>query len=99
MGHWDGIPRQIVQDREGGDKEMSQQNVDSRGNYRVGTKAGDTRELQIKLLQANIGLPVRGSARVAGYDLCAANSCGLPSQGKGTIKIGLAVSLPLGMYA
>ena len=44
-------------------------------------------------------LPVRGSARVAGYDLCAANSCVIPSWCRGTIETGLAVSLPQGTYA
>ena len=36
-GHWDGTPRQ-VEDREGGDREMLQQNVDDRGDCRVGIK-------------------------------------------------------------
>ena len=50
MGHQDGTPRQTIEDREGGDRETSQQNVDSRGDYRVGTKMGETGELQVKLL-------------------------------------------------
>ena len=40
-----------------------------------------------------------GSTRAAGYDLCATNSCVIPSQGKGTIETRLAVSLPPGTYA
>ena len=44
-------------------------------------------------------LLVQGSARAAGYDLCAASNYVLPSQGKGTIETGLEVSLLLGMYA
>ena len=44
-------------------------------------------------------LPARGSAGVAGYDLCAASNCVIPSWGKGTVETRLAVSLPLGTYA
>ena len=44
-------------------------------------------------------LPVRGSAGAAGYDLCASGNYVIPSQGKGTIEIGLTVSLPRGTYA
>ena len=43
--------------------------------------------------------PVRGSAGVVGYDLCVASNCIIPSQGKGTVKIGLAMLLPPGTYA
>ena len=45
MGHWDGTHEQIAEDREGGDREMSPQNVDSREDYRVGTKTGEAGEL------------------------------------------------------
>ena len=78
---------------------MSQQNVDDRGDCKVGIKTGETGELQIKLLQGNVVLPARGSARVAGYDLCVASNCIIPSQGKGTMETRLAVSLPPGTYA
>ena len=44
-------------------------------------------------------LPKRGGAGAVGYDLCAANNCVIPSWGKGTMEIGLAVSFPLGTYA
>ena len=44
-------------------------------------------------------LPVRGSAGAAGYDLCAAGNCVIPSWGKGTVGTGLAVALPAGTYA
>ena len=44
-------------------------------------------------------LLVRGSAGAAGYDLCAAGSCVIPSWGKGTMETGLAVALPAGIYA
>ena len=43
-------------------------------------------------------LLARGSARAAGYDLCAASSFVIPSWGKGTINIMLALSLPLGTF-
>ena len=44
-------------------------------------------------------LPVRGSAGAAGYDLCVAGSCVIPSRGKGTVETGLVVALPLGTCA
>ena len=44
----------------------------------------------------NAVLPVRGSARPTGYDLCAASNYVIPSRGKGIVDTGLAVSLPLG---
>ena len=42
---------------------------------------------------------MRGSGGAAGYDLCAAGNCVIPSQGKGTIETRLAVALPPGSYA
>ena len=60
---------------------------------------GKTGELQVKLLQRNAMLPVRGSAGAAGYDLCAASNCIIPSRVKGTGETGLAVSLPPRTYA
>ena len=65
----------------------------------MGTQTGETSELKVKLLQGNTVFPTWGSVGAAGYDLCAANNCVIPSRGKGTIEIGLAVSLPLGTYA
>ena len=53
----------------------------------------------VKILWENAVLPVRGSAGAAGYDLCAAGSCVIPSRGKGTVETGLAVALPAGTYA
>ena len=58
-----------------------------------------TGELQVKILRKNPVLPVRGSAGAAGYDLCVAGSCVIPSRGKGTVEIGLAVALLVGTYA
>ena len=98
-GHRDGTPGQTVEDREGSDRGMSQQNVDDRGDHRVGIKKGETGELQVQLLQGSAMLPTRGSAGVAGYDLCSASNCVIPSRGKGTVETGLAVSLPPGTYA
>ena len=65
----------------------------------MGIKTGETGELQVKLLRGNAVLPVFGSARAASYDLCTVSNYVIPSRGKGPIKIGLAVSLPLGTYA
>ena len=98
-GHRDGTPGQTVEDREGCDRGMSQQDVDDRGDHRVGIKTGETGDLQVKLLRGNAVLPARGSAGAAGYDLCAASNCVIPSRGKGTVETGLAVSLPPGTYA
>ena len=97
-GHWDGTAGS-VEDREGGDRGTSQQNVDDRGDRRVGMKTGEIGELQVKLLRGNAVLLARGSAGVVGYDLCVASNCVIPSRGKGTVETGLAVSLPLGTYA
>ena len=65
----------------------------------MGIKTGETGELQVKLLRGNAVLPAWGSAGAAGYDLCAANNYVIPSRGTGTVDTGLAVSLPLGIYA
>ena len=62
-------------------------------------KIGETSELQVKLLPGNAMLPVRGSAGAAGYDLCVASNCVIPSRGKGTVETGLVVALPMGSYA
>ena len=78
---------------------MSQQNVDDRGDRRVGIKTREIGELQVKLLRGNAVFPTRGSARAGGYDLCVASNCVIPSQVKGTVETGLAVSLPPGTYA
>ena len=62
----------------------------------MGEEMRGTGELQVKILWENAVLPVRGSAGAAGYDLCAAGSCVIPSRGKGTMETGLAVALPVG---
>ena len=65
----------------------------------MGEEMRGTGELQVKILRENAVLPVRGSAGAAGYDLCAASNCVIPSRGKGTVDTGLAVALPSGTYA
>ena len=65
----------------------------------MGEEMSGTGELQVKILRENAVLPVRGSAGAAGYDLCAAGSCVIPSRGKGPVGTGLAVALPAGTYA
>ena len=65
----------------------------------MGEEMSGTGELQVKILQENAVLPVRGSAGAAGYDLCATGSCVIPSRGKGIVETGLAVALPAGTYA
>ena len=65
----------------------------------MGPKMREIGELQVILLHGNVVPPARGSARAAGYDLCATSNCIIPSWDKGTIEIGLATSLPLGTYA
>ena len=65
----------------------------------MGIKTGETSELEVRLLSGNVVLPARGSARVASYDLCAANNYVIPSWVKGTIETRLVVSLPPGTYA
>ena len=54
---------------------MSQQNVDDRGDRRVGIKTGETGELQVKLLWGNAVLPAWGSVGAARYDFCIASIC------------------------
>ena len=65
----------------------------------MGEEMRGTGELQVKILRENAVLLMRGSVGVASYDSCVAGSCVIPSWGKGTIEIGLAVALPLGTYA
>ena len=65
----------------------------------MGEEMSGTSELQVKILRENAVLPMRGSAGAAGYDLCAASSCVIPSRGKGTLGIGPAVALLAGTYA
>ena len=57
-----------------------------------------TGELRVKYLWDNAMLPVRGTARAAGYDISAASGCVILAHGKGSVDTGLAVSLPRGTY-
>ena len=102
FAHTDGSPDgtlgQIVEDREGCDRGTSQQNVDRRGDHRVGIKMRETGELHVKLLRGTAVLPSWGSAGAASYDLCVASNCIIPSRSKGIVDTGLAVSLPPGTY-
>ena len=58
-----------------------------------------TGELRVKCLRDNAMLPVRGTAGAAGYDISVASGCVIPAHRKGSMDIGLAVSLPPGTYA
>ena len=62
-------------------------------------ESGITGELRVKCLRDNAMLLVRGTARATGYDINAASGCIIPTHGKGSEDIGLAVSLPPGTYA
>ena len=62
-------------------------------------ESGKTGKLRVKCLQDNAVLPVRGTVGAPGYDISAANGCVIPTHGKGSVDIGLAVSLPPGTYA
>ena len=41
----------------------------------------------------------KGSERAAGFDICAAEDCLVPAQGKCLVKTGLAFAVPTGNYA
>ena len=85
--------------REGGSEGKSPQDLDSRGECRVGQEMRGTGELQVKILWENTVVPLRRSVGAVGYDLCAASSCVITSRGKGTMETRLAVALPLSTYA
>ena len=59
----------------------------------MGEEMSGIGELWVKILRENAVLPVRGSAGAAGYDLCAAGNCVIPSRGKGPVGTRLAVAL------
>lgn len=54
--------------------------------------------LRVKKLSEFATLPVRGSARAAGYDLFAAHEHTIPAQGKALIKTDLSLAIPVGHY-
>ena len=92
-GHRDGTPRPL-ESKEGGGEGMSPQDRGGRGEHRVGEEMKGTGELQVKILQEDAVLPVRGSAGAAGYDLCAAGRYVIPSPGKGTMENTASGSTP-----
>ena len=51
-----------------------------------------------KLTAQAFGLK-KGSERAAGFDICAAEDCLVPAQGKALVKTGLAFAVPTGNYA
>jgi dUTP pyrophosphatase len=55
-------------------------------------------KLKVKKLNHNARLPVRGSARAAGYDLFAAATKIIPRKGKEVVTTNLAIAVPLGYY-
>ena len=64
----------------------------------MGQETREIGELQVKILWERAVLPMCGCAGETGYDLCAAGNYVIPSQGQGSIEIGLAVSLPQCTY-
>ena len=54
--------------------------------------------VNIKRLNVNAKLPVRGTCGFARYDLAVAQATVVPMHNKCLVKIGLAMSLPLGCY-
>jgi dUTP pyrophosphatase len=54
--------------------------------------------LQVKKLNKDALLPVKGSAMAAGYDLHAIEDAKIPARGKACIGTGLAFAIPYGNY-
>jgi len=54
--------------------------------------------LRVRKLSSDATIPVRGSARAAGYDLFAAADAQVPAQGKALIRTDLALAIPTGYY-
>lgn len=54
--------------------------------------------LKVKKLSKHATLPVRASARAAGYDLFAAHEHNIPANGKALIKTDLSLAIPAGHY-
>ena len=78
FAHTDGSLRWSlgqVEDREGGDRGMSKQDIDDRGDSRVRTRMWEASELQVKLLQGNAVLPEWGSARAVAMTLYSQQLC------------------------
>ena len=54
--------------------------------------------LKVKKLSEFATLPVRGSAKAAGYDLVAAYPTVIPAKGKELIKTDISIAVPSGHY-
>jgi dUTP pyrophosphatase len=54
--------------------------------------------LSVKRLSEFAKLPVRGSERAAGYDLCSASKLIVPAHGKAIVPTDLSIALPEGTY-
>merc|ERR1712007_152724 len=46
-----------------------------------------------------MGMPVRGSAHAAGFDLAAAEGTMIPARGHGLVKAGVSIAIPWGTCA
>ena len=55
-------------------------------------------KVEIKRMNVNAKLPVRGTAGAAGYDLVAAQSAVVPAHSKCLVKTGLAIAIPPDCY-
>ena len=97
-GHRDCTSGSVETERRDGARDMHQRE-DLGEVDREREESGMTGELRVKCLRDNAVLPVRGTAGAAGYDISVASECVIPAHGKGSVDIGLAVSLPLGTYA
>ena len=56
-------------------------------------------QLKVQCLRETVVIPQRPTQGFVGHDISAACSYVIPSKGKGVVQIGLAVSLPSGVYA
>ena len=54
--------------------------------------------VQVKRLNDNARIPVRGTSQAVGYDLAAAQTAVCPTHGKVLVKTGLAIAMPPGCY-
>ena len=54
--------------------------------------------VEVKRLNNNARIPVRGTVEAAGYNLAAAQSAIVPAHGKCVVKTGICLSMPPGWY-
>jgi dUTPase len=54
--------------------------------------------LLIKRLSELAKIPVKGSEKAAGYDLCSAEETKVPAKGKALVKTGISIGVPPGNY-